>query len=368
MRSPTWRAVFAWTFLGTALGVGFTLVNLAATKDTLGGLVAAVPGSAVEKLEVEEGIATPSVGGGHDGQQFYAIARNPLAFSTLEGQLDWPRYRMQRILFPLLSWGLHPWGTGSGLVWTMFGVLVGGLVLGGIATGVLTTGLGGPAWTSAIFAPLLGSVISLRITTPDALALALALLAIALSLYRRPVLATTVAVAAVLTREPVLLLLLGFSLWRSDRKGIALVAIPGSVAALWYLALARIYASPEEVPVFVFPFSGWIDAVRFWWSNVEGPLGFLSMMSGLVLAAVALWKTRPSHPLWLPLAVSSVVLAFYSVSILAPERNASRLALPIQVLSIVALTTRRADRRVLASEDRRSGKAIPIGGSDRGSS
>src|SRR5205085_2289525 len=59
-------------------------------------------------------------GAGHDGQMFYAIARQPMhpndAARTLGPN---PRYRLQRIVFPALAWALHPSGGGDGLVWAL---------------------------------------------------------------------------------------------------------------------------------------------------------------------------------------------------------------------------------------------------------
>src|SRR5690348_7272434 len=45
---------------------------------------------------------------GHDGQQFYAIARQPMHPTAAARDLDRPRYRLQRILLPVLAWALHP--------------------------------------------------------------------------------------------------------------------------------------------------------------------------------------------------------------------------------------------------------------------
>lgn len=358
MRSPAWRAILLWTLVGTVGGVGLCLLDLSNTRDTLGGLVAAVPGTPLDAQQRADGLTDRAAGGGHDGSQFYAIARNPFDLDAHVGELDRPRYRLQRILFPVVAWALHPTGGGPGLVWTMFAVLVAGMVLGGMATGTLAYGLRGPPWPAAIFAPMFGSIVSLRITTPDALALALAITAITLSLYRRPALATVVAVAAVLTREPLLLMLGAFALWRRDRDGVVLVAVPAAVAGAWYLFLAWRIPGPVGVSEFVMPLTGWRDSVEFWRANVEGPMGLLSALAGLILAGFALVRTRPSHPLWLPIAASCGALVFYSVSVLAPERNASRVFLPIQILSIVALTTRGAERgRLLGlSRPQRAGR------------
>src|ERR671919_468424 len=50
-----------------------------------------------------------------------AIARDPMHLHDVADHLDRPRYRLQRPLYPLLAWLLHPGGGGMGLVLAMFG-------------------------------------------------------------------------------------------------------------------------------------------------------------------------------------------------------------------------------------------------------
>ena len=340
-----------WAVVGTVGGVGWCLLDLANTQSEYGGLVAALPGTPLDAIQRSDHLTDTAASGGHDGSQFYAIARDPLHPTNMSGVLDRPRYRLQRIFFPFVAGMLHRSGGGQGLVWTMFGVLAAGVLLGSVSTGVLATGLGGPPWPAALFGLMYGSIVSLRISTPDALGLGMALAAIALSLYRKPVLATGVAVATILTREPLLLTLAAFAFWRRDRQGVALVAIPALVAGAWWMILASVVPGPVGVSEFVVPMTGWRESLEFWWANLEGPLplGFLSMVLGLTLGVLALVKTRPAHPLWWPIMAHTGALAFYSASVLAPERNASRLFLPIQILSIIALTTRRTSRDLLVA-------------------
>lgn len=80
---------------------------------------------------------------GHDGQQFYAIARAPMHLDDAAEHLDRPRYRLQRPLFPVLAWALHPSGGGTGLVWALIAVGVAGVLLSGLGAGALSTALGG---------------------------------------------------------------------------------------------------------------------------------------------------------------------------------------------------------------------------------
>ena len=168
-------------------------------------------------LELPEGL-------GLDGQMYYSIARDPLHLDRLVPHLDRPRYRLQR---PLLSWAaavLHPSGGGVGLVAALFIVGVGGIALGALATGAISRHLGGPASCAAVFALLPGAIWSLRVTVSDALALALALTAIAAYQRCRDPLAIAATALAVLAKEPVALVLLGWFLHRRDRRSLVLLA------------------------------------------------------------------------------------------------------------------------------------------------
>ena len=124
-------------------------------------------------------------GTGHDGQQFYAIARQPMHLKEVAPDLDRPRYRLQRPLLPWLAWAVHPGGGGVGLVYAFLLVGLGALVVGGMSLGAISVTLGGRAWPALAFPLLPGGYVCLRISVADTLSVALALLAIALALRSR---------------------------------------------------------------------------------------------------------------------------------------------------------------------------------------
>ncbi|MBK6856655.1 MAG: hypothetical protein IPG97_08950 [Microthrixaceae bacterium] len=79
---------------------------------------------------------------GHDGQQYYAVARDPFHLDRVAEHLDRPRYRLQRMAFPLTAWALHPGGGGDGLVLAIFITGVVAVLAGAMATGHLSLALG----------------------------------------------------------------------------------------------------------------------------------------------------------------------------------------------------------------------------------
>jgi hypothetical protein len=348
------RTLILLAAIGACLGATLCLVDLARTKDTLGGLVTAKEGRWEADVVLGDLPDEPAASGGsHDGGFFYVIARDPFDYDQMRTSLDFPRYRVQRIFYPAVTWLAHPTGGGPGLVWTMFAVNVVGLFIGGLATGRLSTLLGGPVWPAVIFGPMFGSIVSLRLSVSDALVLALTIAAIVLSLQSRHRWAIVLAVAAVLTKESTFIILVGFAIWRRDRHAVAFLAVPAAVAGAWWLWLAVRLPGPLSPEAYRPPLFGWKDAIEFWQAGYE-PLGLVSAVTGIGLAVAALIKTRPQHPLWWPLALLFVASLPLSVHVLGPERNASRIFLPMQILGIVALVTtsyRRPTSAPSAAED-----------------
>jgi hypothetical protein len=274
-------------------------------------------------------------GEGHDGQQFYAIARQPMhprsAASSLGGN---PRYRLQRIAFPFLAWALHPSGGGYGLVWAMLIVSALAVLVGGLATGALSVTLGGPAWAAAAFCALPGVIAAARLTTADNLAMALSVVALTLSLRSRSYWAILAGVFAVLTREVSLVPLVGLALWRRDLEGGLLVVIPAIAGASWFLALRAmfpgvVYGSDRSQLL-----HGLRIAVPYWWHSDHGALGVAVL--ALLVGASAL-VVRSHSPLWLAILFASLVPFFLADEALDSFWNLSRILLPPMLLSVIAL-------------------------------
>jgi hypothetical protein len=278
-------------------------------------------------------------GEGHDGQQFYAIARQPMhpidAAASLGSN---PRYRLQRILFPALAWALQPTGGGYGLI-TAF-VLIGLVAVlgGGIAAGALSMTLGGPAWGALAFAIMPGTYFALRITVADNLAMAFVLGAFVLSLRQRWVWAIVLGVAAVLTREVSLIPLVGLALWRRDRDAVLLVAVPAAVAGAWFLILRAMF---DGVP-YNSDRVGFLQGVRptfAYWFSGEGFGSGATVVVAAVLVTVAI-VLRPRSPLAWPIALGTVVVLFLDSEAIHLFDNLSRVLMPPMVLAVIALLGR----------------------------
>jgi hypothetical protein len=284
---------------------------------------------------------------GHDGQQFYAVARQPMHLDAVSRDLDRPRYRLQRPLMPWLAWAIHPSGGGLGLVYALLLVGFGALVVGGVASGVISRTLGGPSWPAFAFPLLPGCFVCLRISVADTLSVALALLAIALALRSRWGPALLVAVLAVLAKEVALLLLIGFALWRRDRRSVALAGVAAATVAGWWALLHLLLPDGGgRIDEIVLPFRG-LAASASRWAGGDDLAAAIIVVGSFVLALVALRKRGWAHPLAPAAALQVAFCAVLGINVIGLNLNGPRavLALNAVVLLLVAVPTPDSNRR-----------------------
>ncbi|MGE0881231.1 MAG: hypothetical protein AB7L13_12570 [Acidimicrobiia bacterium] len=273
---------------------------------------------------------------GHDGQQFYAIARQPMHWKQVAVSTDRPRYRLQRPLYPWLAWALHPTGGGLGLVYALVAVNALAMFGGGVATGLLSFRLGGRAELALIFPLIPGVFVSSRLSVADGLALALLTAALAATLSPRPsgrIGAALFGVASALAKESMIPMLLARR-WRSAIP--AIFAMVGLSVAL-RLVFTEVGAGVQEL---TFPFRGLLESASKLWIHGHELFAMASVVSALVLGVVALTKRdRRSSPLWWPIATQVAFVPLLGVDVLGLNLNGSRATAPLLLLSIVALAT-----------------------------
>lgn len=110
-----WRRVSVWAAVGTAAMAVLVLLPFVLGNEPVVDLIrAAQHGPSVRVVQRDfPGARLPS-GVGLDGQQYYAMAREPLHPIAVSQQLDRPRYRLQRPLFPILAWALDAGAAAQG--------------------------------------------------------------------------------------------------------------------------------------------------------------------------------------------------------------------------------------------------------------
>jgi hypothetical protein len=284
-------------------------------------------------------------GVGLDGQQYYAVARDPLHIRDNADHLDRPRYRMQRPVYPMLAWALHPMGGGTGLIVAFVIVGIAALFVGCLATGALSAALRGPPWAAALFAATPGAFWSLRVSVADTLALALAISALAFASRNHSRRAIACAVLAVLTKEVALLLLVGWLLANRSRRSTMMAGSAFAAMAAWALVLRIVLpADRAGVNEFGAPFVGLVRAASRHWIDHQELWGCASAVSALALAAIALGWHRLRHPLS---GVVVVLVAFASImnsNVIGLNFGATRSMMGLFVVAALCLVTPDAPR------------------------
>lgn len=199
---------------------------------------------------------------GHDGQQFYAVARDPFHPKATARHLDPPERRYRRILFPLLAWLIAP-GNGAPLVIALAAVSVVGVLVGAIA---LSRFPDGPWWLPLSLPLSPGIMVSLSLSLSDALATGLVLAAYAAAFRRRWRWAVVVLVLAVLTRETTLVAAVCLACWPrvNWRTRAAVAGVPALVLAAWSAVASALVGDRQSGAgsgEFALPFTGWLHGV-----------------------------------------------------------------------------------------------------------
>lgn len=346
-RAPTpWREITKWAFLGTFALLMLVLMDVRAFGGSPVNLIeAGARGPASAAIHHDFPDYHQPAGLGLDGQQYYAIARNPLHPTQVAKDLDNPRYRLQRPLLPWLAWALHPTGGGFGLIVALFLVTLAGTAGGAVAAGYLSWSLGGSPRLALLFPVLPGAWFSLRGSVSDALALALALGAICLATRSRHGWAVVLGALAVLAKEPAILVLGGWWLAHRTRKDLALVAIPALVIVAWMAGLHAMFPPDlSRSQDLALPFSGLRSAWQLVWSHGHEQFGMACSLGGLALGGLALGLRRLRHPLGWAIAVQLGFLLCNGLNPTAVSFGAARMTMPIIVLAGIALATPRATR------------------------
>jgi hypothetical protein len=251
---------------------------------------------------------------GHDGRFFFLQALDPLYLSPDEHAvyLDRPRYRAQRMLYPLVA-GVGGLVSPEAVLWSMAFINVAALALGTLGTARLAQRLGGSAWLGLAFTLNPGIIFEFIISGAGIVAFACAVWGTLAIIDARTRSAIVWFVAAVLAREVMLLYLAGVCCHRlfvTRRIPWALGAIPALSVFAWmgYVRL-RLNSTREvtEIQEFGPPFGGMLDAFDNWLNDpidLAIIVGLIAMMPLLVLRAVQ----RPNPLAWgalgfVPLAI-----------------------------------------------------------------
>jgi hypothetical protein len=227
-------------------------------------------------------------GGGHDGQAFFIQANDPWFIEPEENAalLDYPVYRAQRMLFPMVAGGLGLFPPGV-VVWTMLIVNLLALGVGAFLAATLAVEWGCPPWLGLAVPLNVGLLFELDIGGSGVLAYVCCLGAVWALLRDRFPLAAILFAAGALSRETMVAFAVGvFLLYWFERRQLLwpIVVAPITALAVWD---AYIWVRLRDIPGAVSaprsvgpPLFGLIDAGKSW---LDHPL---DLVTSLVLVAV----------------------------------------------------------------------------------
>jgi hypothetical protein len=261
---------------------------------------------------------------GHDGQAFWTQARDPLLLqqpSPVE-RLDRPRYRAQRVAYPAMASFGRIFGEG-GLLWSLALINVAAAAIGTWLCARLAVRLGAPSTCGLVFglSPLVLFATALDLN--DAVALA-GLVGFALAARQgRWVVATLLAVLAVLSRETSLLAVLAVAVLGGPppalaRRRTAAVAVAATTG--WFLYV-RAMLGPDDTKlpeIVLVPFRGFVDATdQFWrprgtWEDAA----VAAMVVATAVWVVARWLRRRTFEMTLALP-SALIVPFLGAPVVA---------------------------------------------------
>ena len=306
------------------------------TADALLGAGDEGPSRAFVERDIPD--LAPLKGVGHDGQQFYAMARHPFDPEAAGDAVDPPAYRYRRILFPALA-GLVAPGGGRPVIYAFLGLSLLGVALGAAALKAMP---GGPRWMPLAVAVSPAVITSLTLSLSDALGSGLALAAVAAATRRRWALAVLAATAAGLTRETFLIVALALVFTPDMPRPWRVVALAAPAAAVggWMLWLSgRLDTSildggSDQLAV---PFSGYLGG------HTDAQTFFMAALAA-VLLGVGAWRTSRIAPhVAVVLALEVVLLVCVSDLVAFNWVNVVRTAAPLLPLAVWAVVARPAD-------------------------
>ena len=251
---------------------------------------------------------------GYDGQFAYYIALNPAGAAS---RLDYPAYRYQRILYPLLAWLFSLGGWAALLPWALLGVNLLAVALSAGLLGGLLAGYGLPPWLAVAFVLFAGPLIALRADLNEPLAVLFVLLGLLAARREQWGWAGLAFALAVLAKETALPFVLGLAAWllfaRRARPALLVLLVSLAPALIWGLLLTRwLGHSPlstqaaelEKLPFYGLGFVAMSPAKAFILLWVAFPAVLLGL-AGLY----ELWRRRSTPEAWLLLA-NAGLLAF----------------------------------------------------------
>jgi hypothetical protein len=255
---------------------------------------------------------------GHDGKFFFAQANDPwyLEPERHASAVDWPIYRGQRMLYPMIAGGLG-FLPPRAVAWSMLVTNLIAMAIGTLLGASLATRMGVSAWLGLAVPLNIGLIFEIDIGGAGVVAYVLCLGAVYALAIERDWVAALLLSAGALTREVMVAFAIGLVVlfWLDDRRlRWRLVFAPLVAMTLWQLYLQIRVAGWSGLGgaprIFSPPFLGMVEATESW---MRDPIRLILVVA--ILAAIARFvplALRSRSPIaWgaLPFVALTIVLS-----------------------------------------------------------
>jgi hypothetical protein len=292
---------------------------------------------------------------GHDGKFFFVQANDPwlLDPSNHAEILDFPVYRSQRMVYPLLAGGFGLFGP-EAVVWGLLVVNVVAMAVGTLGAARLARSLGGSPWWGLAFPANLGFLYALTIDSGGVVAAAFAIWAVAFLYENRLRPGIALLAASALTREVMLISAAGIAVWlwsRDQRRQALYVAgVPALALGIWEIYIRiRLGPDPHGVDALGLPLVGLLRAIPGWLDDPITLAAGACIVAFILIYVIRWWNTRS--------LLGWAFLGFVPLALMMTEKvwtlifDFTRAVAPLMTATLLLVFVEGKRRRVASSED-----------------
>jgi len=336
--------------VGTLIGLATSFALISYYGDVTGFLWAS-KGDPPMVAHLESLIGRPVVqidGTGHDGQYFFLQANDPWMLNPTEGLefLDFPTYRAQRMLYPVVS-GMGGVLGPSQILWGLVITNIVAMGAGSWGLGRLADSMSMSRWLGLAFALNPGVIFELAIDGGSMLGWALAVWGLVAVSEQKWGAGSTLFAGAVLARETMVLVALGafaFVWFRERTARLGLMVVPVVAAGAWWLFVrVQLDVLPKRAgaDTLDLPFRGlWVGISNWLLSGgLNLALGILVLFCAVVIVVSAL--VRPNLLAWATVGFVPLMLVLHE-AVIGGGLNITRAVAPVVSAALVLVFGRSA--------------------------
>lgn len=272
---------------------------------------------------------------GHDGKFFFSQAMDPfyLEPDVHAIYLDRPSYRAQRMLYPAIA-GLGGLLGPKETAWGLIVVNVLAMGTGTVITGMVAREMGLSEWFGLAFLFNPGLLLSQLIDGSEIVAMSALMAAILFAMRARPVMTAGALTLAALTRETMLLAVVGLSvywIWRHRRLPSTFAMPFLAVGGWWAYVHWRLEGGlAQDTQALGTPLEGFIAAFQGWVSTPRSaPHLFMGLVLFFVSVIVVVRTTLRPQVLGLAVAGFGLLALIMSEPVWAKYYDSSRALAPL---------------------------------------